>query len=75
MDAIKEQFSYDDMDWALSKGAMCYACYFIASFPMVYWLDEPSVRNFLGHFFFISKRSFCQDRLGTNIGKLEKNFL
>ena len=46
MDAIKEQFSYDDMDWALSKGAMCYACYFIASFPMVYWLDEPSsVRN------------------------------
>eukprot|EP01043_Picozoa_sp_COSAG02_P009118 COSAG02_NODE_305_length_25176_cov_30.787455_2_plen_219_part_00 len=41
MDAIKEQFSYDDMDWALSKGALCYSCYFIASFPLVYWLDEP----------------------------------
>jgi hypothetical protein len=42
MDAIKEQFSYDDMDWALSKGALCYSCYFIASFPLVYWLDEPA---------------------------------
>ena len=41
MDAIKEQFSYDDMNWALSKGALCYSCYFIASFPLVYWLDEP----------------------------------
>lgn len=42
MDAIKEQFSYDDMSWALSKGALCYSCYFIASFPLVYWLDEPA---------------------------------
>lgn len=54
MDAIKEQFSYDDMDWALSKGALCYSCYFIASFPLVYWLDEPlspeqPVRSTMSH--------------------------
>ena len=29
------------MDFALGKGAACYACYFLASFPLVYWLDEP----------------------------------
>ena len=32
---------YDDMGFALGKGAWCYACYFLASFPLVYWLDEP----------------------------------
>jgi len=28
------------MDWALSWGALAYSCYFIASFPMVQWMDE-----------------------------------
>jgi cycloeucalenol cycloisomerase len=43
MDAIKEQFSYADMDWALSWGAALYSCYFICSFPMVFWLDEEAI--------------------------------
>jgi len=40
MDAIKDQFEYGDMDWALTWGAGIYACYFIASFPFVQHLDE-----------------------------------
>mmetsp|Transcript_11560 Transcript_11560/g.13279 ORF Transcript_11560/g.13279 Transcript_11560/m.13279 type:complete len:294 (+) Transcript_11560:53-934(+) len=40
LEAIKEQFHYVDMDWALSHGALAYSCYFISSFPMVYNLDE-----------------------------------
>jgi cycloeucalenol cycloisomerase len=40
LDAIKDQFAYADMQWALTWGAAVYACYFVASFPMVQWLDE-----------------------------------
>jgi cycloeucalenol cycloisomerase len=40
LDAIKEQFNYADMEWALSWGAALYSCYFMCSFPMVYGLDE-----------------------------------
>jgi cycloeucalenol cycloisomerase len=40
LEAIREQFTYRDMDWALSWGALCYACYFVSSFPMVCGLDE-----------------------------------
>ncbi len=40
MEAIREQFNYRNMDWALSYGALAYSCYFIVSFPMVYFLDE-----------------------------------
>lgn len=40
MDAIKDQFEYKDMDWALTWGASLYACYFLASFPLVQHLDE-----------------------------------
>ena len=29
-----------DMDWALSWGAALYSCYFVCSFPVVFWLDE-----------------------------------
>lgn len=42
MDSIKDQFEYGDMNWALSWGASIYACYFIASFPMVKNLDETT---------------------------------
>ena len=46
MDAIKEQFNYVDLDWALSWGVALYSCYFVCSFPMVYWLDElPGVEH------------------------------
>ena len=44
MDSIKDQFEYKDMDFALSYGAWIYACYFIASFPMVARLDEDTQR-------------------------------
>mmetsp|Transcript_12484 Transcript_12484/g.15493 ORF Transcript_12484/g.15493 Transcript_12484/m.15493 type:complete len:307 (+) Transcript_12484:80-1000(+) len=40
LEAIREQFHYVDMEWALSHGALAYACYFISSFPMVYNMDE-----------------------------------
>jgi cycloeucalenol cycloisomerase len=40
LEAIREQFTYRDMDWALSWGALCYACYFVPSFPVVFGLDE-----------------------------------
>jgi len=40
LEAIKDQFTYKDMDWALSWGAMLYACYFVSSFPIVFPLDE-----------------------------------
>lgn len=40
MEAIDDLFSYKNMEWALTWGALCYACYFIPSFPMVYGLDE-----------------------------------
>jgi len=40
MDAIKDQFAYGNMNWALTWGAGIYACYFLASFPVVQWLDE-----------------------------------
>ena len=37
---IQENFHYEDMDFALSNGALFYSCYFIVSFPMVFFLDE-----------------------------------
>ena len=40
MDAIKDQFEYRDMEWALGWGAVTYSCYFLASFPLVQHLDE-----------------------------------
>lgn len=40
MDTIEEHFTYRDMEWALTWGAVCYACYFVPSFPMVFFLDE-----------------------------------
>lgn len=40
MESIKDQFEYSDMNWALSWGAGIYACYFLASFPMVKEIDE-----------------------------------
>lgn len=40
LEAIEEQFAYKDMNWALTWGALCYSCYFISSFPMVFNLDE-----------------------------------
>jgi hypothetical protein len=40
MEAIKEQFEYSNLHWALKWGAMLYSCYFIASLPIVYGLDE-----------------------------------
>eukprot|EP01062_Namystynia_karyoxenos_P067470 TRINITY_DN61434_c0_g1_i1.p1 TRINITY_DN61434_c0_g1~~TRINITY_DN61434_c0_g1_i1.p1 ORF type:complete len:317 (+),score=97.25 TRINITY_DN61434_c0_g1_i1:67-951(+) len=45
MDAIKDQFNYADMDWALTWGAALYACYFIVSFPFVYGLDETPAQR------------------------------
>jgi len=42
MDTIEDQFTYKNMDWALTYGALCYACYFIPSFPMSYELDETT---------------------------------
>jgi hypothetical protein len=40
LESIKDQFEYGDMNWALTWGASIYACYFLASFPMVKDLDE-----------------------------------
>jgi cycloeucalenol cycloisomerase len=42
---IADQFRYEDMTWALRWGALFYACYFVASFPMVYRLDEDPAEN------------------------------
>ncbi|GBG33886.1 Cycloeucalenol cycloisomerase [Hondaea fermentalgiana] len=42
MEAIDDLFAYKDMDWALTWGALCYSCYFVPSFPMVYGLDEST---------------------------------
>mmetsp|Transcript_43430 Transcript_43430/g.69501 ORF Transcript_43430/g.69501 Transcript_43430/m.69501 type:complete len:307 (+) Transcript_43430:266-1186(+) len=40
LEAIKDQFTYREMEWALTWGALLYSCYFLASFPMVFNLDE-----------------------------------
>lgn len=40
MEAIKDQFEYANMDWALTWGALLYSCYFLASFPLLQRLDE-----------------------------------
>jgi cycloeucalenol cycloisomerase len=40
LDAIKDQFAYRDMSWALTWGGFAYSCYFLASFPMVKDMDE-----------------------------------
>jgi hypothetical protein len=42
MESIKDQFEYADMNWALSWGAGIYACYFVASFPMIKDIDETT---------------------------------
>jgi len=40
LESINEQFSYADMDWALTWGAAAYACYFVPTFPILQHLDE-----------------------------------
>eukprot|EP00924_Labyrinthula_sp_SR-Ha-C_P011098 snap_masked-scaffold_51-processed-gene-1.52-mRNA-1 protein AED:0.04 eAED:0.04 QI:0/-1/0/1/-1/1/1/0/298 len=40
VESIKNLFYYKDLDFALKYGSWGYACYFISSFPMVFWLDE-----------------------------------
>lgn len=40
LEAIKDQFAYRDMDWALTWGALGYSCYFLASFPLLQGMDE-----------------------------------
>lgn len=37
---IESQFYYRDMQRMLSYGSLFYALYFVASFPIFYWLDE-----------------------------------
>jgi cycloeucalenol cycloisomerase len=37
---IESQFYYRDMERMLSHGSSIYALYFVASFPIFYWLDE-----------------------------------
>jgi len=45
LEAIKDQFTYQNMDWALTWGTLCYSCYFIASFPMVFPMDETKTTS------------------------------
>jgi cycloeucalenol cycloisomerase len=37
---IESQFYYRDMERMLSHGSLFYSLYFVASFPIFYWLDE-----------------------------------
>ena len=37
-------------------------------------LDRDQVRKQLFYHFYAEKQSFCQDRLGTNIGKALKKY-
>jgi cycloeucalenol cycloisomerase len=44
-DANSESFCYKDLAAMLKYGSLFYACYFFASFPMVYRLDEKADEN------------------------------
>lgn len=62
LEAIRDQFRYEDMDWALSQGAALYACYFVVSFPAVYGLDEcPAAPRW-------SLRRVCESALAAGMG-------
>lgn len=44
-DANSESFYYKDLELMLQYGSWFYACYFFASFPMLYRLDEAEGEN------------------------------
>jgi cycloeucalenol cycloisomerase len=42
---MKDVFYYKDLDRMLAYGSITYSCYFIASFPIFYFLDEKADDN------------------------------
>jgi cycloeucalenol cycloisomerase len=42
---MRESFYYEKMDAMLMYGSMFYACYFIASFPVFYQIDEQAAKS------------------------------
>ena len=42
---IAEMFYYKDMVRMLAYGSIAYACYFVSSFPIFYYLDEKPEDN------------------------------
>jgi cycloeucalenol cycloisomerase len=42
---IESQFYYRDMERMLTHGSLFYSLYFVASFPIFYWIDEDRNAN------------------------------
>jgi cycloeucalenol cycloisomerase len=73
LDAIKDQFAYRDMKWALSWGALAYSCYFIASFPMVKDMDENGFEFWKKQHFTIKSAKYVGNRTWSIQQVIEKS--